>query len=128
MRADWASNKLADALSLALIVIAVGTWSLYLDRFPTVSDDEPWIAAPGIGLFEHGHYASAPLEGWHGAERAHPGMPPIQPILAGLSTRVFGRGLWQIRLVSLVFGLLTLVCVRALARALLGPWSAVATI
>lgn len=103
----------------ALLILAFATVTLWnLDRFPRVHGDEAWRLSPAYKLFTQGVYGSDLLAGLLGTERHYFEFMPLMPLLEGAATRLFGVGVWQMRLPSALLGTLTLVLTFRLARRL----------
>lgn len=96
---------------------AVSTWGL--DRLPAIHNDETAIAAAGYKLFHQGIYGLDMLSGHEGRETIYLEVMPLLPWLQGASSWLIGVGVWQMRFVPVVCGVLTLALSYALARYLL---------
>ncbi len=95
-----------------LVIIALLTyWALSLNRLdalPTVREDEPWQTAPGYSLWTRGVYGSELFADFaHMGERYYLFQPTFS-ILLGLAARLWGLGLFQIRIVPVALGALTI--------------------
>ena len=120
MREPFRQVNLVTVLSLGLIV-AFGTISICnLDRFPPVQEDEPWILSPGYKLFSEGIFGSDLITGYYGMERHYLEFMPLMSVLQGATTRLFGLGVFQMRVTPVLLGTLTLVLTYVLARKLIG--------
>src|SRR5262245_54649973 len=89
-----------DALALLVIVTFVGVGRYGLGTYPIVHEDEPWIAAPGYGFWTSGAFATDLFRGLYGSERHFYGFMPLFSLLSGGFLRLFGLGLFQVRLAS----------------------------
>ena len=107
-------GKLLLPLLIIWLFWAVSTWGL--DRLPTLHNDEPAIAAAGYKLFHQGIYGLDMLSGHDGRETIYLEVMPLMPWLQGLSSWLIGVGVWQMRFVPVVCGVLTLALSYALAR------------
>lgn len=94
-----------------------------LARFPTLHNDEVSILAAGYKLFQQGVYGVEMYAGWHGRETIYLEIMPLMPWLQGLGSWLWGVGVWQMRLLPVMCGLLTLALAFALGRTL-GGWLA----
>ena len=105
-----------------VVVALLAYWAISLsglDAFPTVRDDEPWQAAPGYSLWTRGIYGSELFADFaHMGERFYLFQPTFS-ILLGLATRLWGLGLFQIRVVPLALGALSMCLTFALGARLL---------
>ena len=88
----------------------------YLDRFPAVSQDEPWIASSGYKLATTGMLGTDLFTGFHGMERHQLAQMPLYGVLEGGIFRVFGLGVVQMRALSVAFGLALLFVVYGVGR------------
>ena len=97
-------------LGVAVVLYLCGTLAC-LDRFPAVSQDEPWIASSGYKLATAGALGSDLFSGYHGMDRHHFVQMPVYPVLQAALFRMFGLGVVQMRALSVVFGLALLLMV-----------------
>lgn len=88
----------------------------HLDRLPPIHNDEVTIFAPGYKLFSQGVYGLDMYTGFHGQERLYLEIQPLMPLLQGLAARFLGVGVWQMRFLPVVYGLLTFSLTLRLAR------------
>ena len=113
--------RAADLLFAALLLAVVAAGLVGLDAVPRMHTDEPWQAAPGYELVTRGRFASQLFSGFHGMERHYYGFMPLSPILLGVSLRLFGLGLFQMRLVPLALASLVLLLTYLLGKRLFSP-------
>ena len=116
--------SLLEADHLALLVLA-GLYLLSvvprLADHPIVGGDEGWIISAAAKLAREGVFGSDLFAGFYGAdEHYYFNLPLHHLILAGVF-KLLGVGLLQARLVSVAYGLATLVLTYALGRRLGGP-------
>jgi 4-amino-4-deoxy-L-arabinose transferase-like glycosyltransferase len=95
-----------------------------LARSPVLHNDEVSILAAGYNLFEHGVYGVDMYAGWHGRESIYLEILPLMPWMQGLGSWLWGAGVWQMRLLPVFCGVLTLALAFALARQLGGRLAA----
>jgi len=76
---------------------------------------------PGYTLFSKGVYGAPMYTGFYEQERVYLEVPPLMPVLQGASTWLLGVGVWQMRYLPVVCGLLTLTLTAAVARQIAGP-------
>lgn len=88
----------------------------YLDRFPVVGQDEPWIAAPAYKLATQGVLGSDLFAGYHGMDRHHFEHMPVYTVLEAAIFRLFGVGVVAMRSLSVAFGLALLVMMYGIGR------------
>lgn len=105
-------------LPYLLLLIFWGAALRYLDRFPIVSQDEPWILSPGYQLFWRGVYGSNLFAGLYGMDKHYLEFLPLMSMVQGGVARFIGVGVWQLRYAPVALGLLTLALTFALARRL----------
>src|SRR5215475_7488755 len=121
MLAAWV-RKRQVAVLLALVVGWYGLATLpYLDKFPRPTQDEAQIAAPGYKLATQGVYGQDLYTGYYDSERYVYEFMPLHSLLLALSFKLFGQGMWQARLVSVLCGLATVMLTYNLGRRLYGP-------
>ncbi len=87
-----------------------------LDRYPPVGEDEPWIAAAPAKLATEGMLGNDLFAGYYSMERHHLQHMPVYPVLEAGVFELFGIGVWQMRVLSVVFGLALLVTVFLVGR------------
>ena len=105
----------ALALGLAIAVYLVASLS-YLTVFPPVGEDEPWIAAAPFKLATQGTYGSDLFTGYYGIDKHDYQRMPLYPMLEAATFWLFGMGVLQMRLLSVVLGLALLLVVCAVGR------------
>ncbi len=109
----------ADLAALTILVIVFGAISIWnLDRFPPLQEDEPWILSPGYKFFTQGIFGSDLFTGYYGMERHYLEFMPLMSLLQGAASRLFGLGVFQMRVVPVALGMLTLILTYAVARKL----------
>ena len=112
MKGVPAPRWLAAAAIAAFLLISFA----YLDRFPVVGQDEPWVAAPAYKLATQGVLGSDLFAGFHGMERHYFEQMPVYDLLEAAIFRLAGVGVVQMRLLSVLFGLVLLIVVHAVGR------------
>jgi hypothetical protein len=96
-----------------------------LDRFPRIHEDEAWIAAPGVNFWsaeQFGTFGTPLFAGFYGMEQHYYGFMPLFPMWVGFGVRLFGLGLFQIRLASLITTTLTLALTYRVGASLFSRW------
>ena len=101
---DWGWRLLLVMLLLAYWLLATRN----LERFPRIHYDEPIIATPGYKLFTEGVFGSDLYTGFYRQEQIYLETLPLMPVLQGASLSLLGVGVWQMRYLAVVFGLLVL--------------------
>jgi 4-amino-4-deoxy-L-arabinose transferase-like glycosyltransferase len=99
-----------------------------LDRFPVAIQDEPWIVAPALKLATQGVYGSDLFLGYYGMGQHDYQSVPLYPLVVASAFKTLGIGLVQARLVSVIFGFLTLPLVYLVGRKLIGAMGAAAAV
>jgi 4-amino-4-deoxy-L-arabinose transferase-like glycosyltransferase len=102
-------------LGVAVVLYLCGTLA-WIDRFPAVSQDEPWIASSGYKLATAGALGSDLFSGYHGMDQHHFVQMPVYPVLQAAVFRIFGLGVVQMRALSVVFGLALLLAIHGAGR------------
>lgn len=114
-------QDISTPLIVVILLLAYLAFTLpYLNNYPQSDWAAMGIAAPAYNLANEGIYGNPLFEGWHKNERYNYEYMPLYPILVAGSFKLFGLGLWQGRLVSVISGLLTLVLVFWLGKLLKG--------
>src|ERR1700690_1652629 len=108
MRSGAGRIWLPRLLALALILYFWAAGVASLDRFPSVQEDEPWIAAPGYTFWEKGYFGTNLFAGFFGMEKHYYDFPPLFSIMVGAGLHLFGLGLFQARVIPLICITLTL--------------------
>ncbi|HZQ08164.1 MAG TPA: glycosyltransferase family 39 protein, partial [Anaerolineae bacterium] len=108
------------ALAMLLIAVYWASALTYLDRAPTVHEDEPWIASTSWALATRGIFGSTLFAGMDGMETHYYEFMPLYPLTQAVLFRFAGIGLFQARFVSVAAGALTLSLTYALGRRLFG--------
>lgn len=104
----------ASALAILICIILYMAISLdHLDVFPPVGQDEPWIAAAPYKLATEGVFGSDLFAGYYGVERHNYQHMPLFPLLQALVFRIAGAGVFQMRLLPVVFGACLLAAIYA---------------
>ena len=103
-------------ITLAAVVVYGFGALAYVNRFPAVSQDEPWIASSGYKLATEGTIGTDLFAGFHGMERHFFVQMPVYALLEAVLFRAFGLGVIQMRALSIVFGLAMLCVVYAVGR------------
>lgn len=103
-------------LAAGLIVAFVLANLIGLDRVPFANADEAWIAEPGLRFWQHGAFASQLHGGFFGAERHFMLHPPLFSLIVGAVLGIFGVGLVQMRLVTLLMSAMTAAFTYRLGR------------
>jgi hypothetical protein len=91
-----------------------------LDRTPVVNIDEVTLNDAARELAFHGHLYSSILANRPGAG-ADFWQPPFQPLVTAACYRLFGFGIWQTRIPSVLFGGGVVALIYVVASQLLGP-------
>src|SRR5690349_396914 len=91
------------------LVLLLGWYGLatlpYLDKYPLVTFDEAGIAAPAYKLASEGIYGNDLYTDYYESETRNYEYMPLYPLLVALSFKLFGGGVVQARLVSVLGGL-----------------------
>jgi hypothetical protein len=101
-----------------LLLLFWGVSLAHLEKFPPLHNDEVAILAAGYKLFWQGTYGLDMYAGLYGRETIYLEVMPLMPWLQGLGSRLWGVGVWQMRLLPVLCGLFTLSLAFALARTL----------
>ncbi len=92
----------------------------YLEDFPLLDWPQMGILAPAHKLASEGVYGNNLFAGYHRSEQRNYEFMPAYPLLVALSFKLFGFGVWQARLVSVLCGWLALMLMFQLGRLLYG--------
>lgn len=113
-RDEWRATVLVISGLLFYWTLSVAN----LDRWPPIHNDETAVIAAGYKLFDQGVYGLDMYTGHQGRETVYLEVMPLMPWLQGLSSRLLGVGVWPMRFVPVLCGLLTLALIFALGRQL----------
>jgi 4-amino-4-deoxy-L-arabinose transferase-like glycosyltransferase len=103
----------------AVIIIAslfIAFQSFDISTYPLVHSDQALLNDPGLQLLTTGRFRSDLLSQNPGSEEHYFWQPPGLALTAALSYSIFGFGIWQTRLPSIVFGAAALVVLFLLVR------------
>ena len=111
----------AEALFLAAAVIAFLGFTLPdLGNFPGVTDDEIWILNASHKLATEHVFGSDPFTGFWRAEEIYLFNMPLHHFVLAAAFKDFGTSIFIARLVSVVYGIMTILLVYAFGRQLRG--------
>jgi hypothetical protein len=121
----WSDAATHAAVALTLALVVCGTGLYHLESFPTFWFDEGWTTCTARTWVEQGHYGCL-LQG----EPAPPLLSAHFPVVASVaaSFRLFGVGVWQARLVGLLYTYGAFLLLYYLADRLYGRKVALATL
>jgi 4-amino-4-deoxy-L-arabinose transferase-like glycosyltransferase len=111
----------ASVLFVALSLVAIDTW-------PLVGEDESWTAAAPFKLATEGIYASDLFAGYHGSEQGLYHLNPLYHCMLAGVFKLAGAGVVQMRLLPVLFGLMVLLLVHHISRALFGQREAMVAV
>jgi 4-amino-4-deoxy-L-arabinose transferase-like glycosyltransferase len=110
-------------LVLVVLLLWYGLATLpYLADYPIVESAQVGIAAPAYKLAEQGVYGNDLYRGFYNTENYNYEYMPLYPLFVALAYKIFGLGVWQGRLVSVISGLFVLLLTLQLGRRLGGEW------
>lgn len=108
-------------MRLIAVALLLLFWAISLDSLaiaPVVEQDEPWVAAAPVKLATEGVLGSDLFTGYYGMERHHYHHPPLYPLLQAGVFRFIGIGVWQMRVLPVALGLLTMALTYAVGKQL----------
>ncbi|HUY20588.1 MAG TPA: glycosyltransferase family 39 protein [Candidatus Binataceae bacterium] len=111
---DWMARPQA---LVAVVATVIGVSVISLGRYPAIGGDEIYLSAPALHLVTHGTLARTFQRG--GFE-IFDCFPPVLPLVLASFYKVFGFGVIQTKLPTLLFGLATAAILFELARQLGG--------
>src|SRR5262245_23358482 len=106
------------ALPLAIILIFWANCLAYLDAWPLVYEDEPWIMSPGYTFWEERRLASDLFTGFYHMEQHYFALVPVFSLFNGGLAHLIGLGLFQTRFAIMALMLLALAATYGLGRRL----------
>lgn len=110
-------------LILALLLLWYSLATLpYLAKYPIIESAQVGIAAPAYKLAEQGIYGNDLYRGFYNTENVNYEYMPLYPLFVAFAYKLLGLGVWQGRLVSVVFGLGVLSLTFQLGRRLVSEW------
>jgi hypothetical protein len=121
----WSDAATHAAVALVLALVVFGTGLYHLESFPPLWFDEGWTACTARTWVERGHYGCL-LQG----EPAPPLLSAHFPVVASVAAafRLFGIGVWQARLVGMLYTYGAFLLLYYLAGRLYGRRVALATL
>ena len=124
-RLDSASSVVDGVVAGFLFLFVFGSGLIHIESFPPLWFDEGWTVCVARTWVELGHYGCL-LRG----EPAPPSLAAHFPVVASVaaSFTLFGVGVWQTRLVGLLYTLGAFLLLYALARRLYGRSIAIAAL
>jgi len=114
----------ADRGFLVLLLILAVFYCVNLDSYPLVWVDEPWESITAYRLITDGRMYNPVLEGRAGWDEVFLEPRMLLTFLVGGSFAIFGPGIIQGRLVSVLFGLLLVSGVYVLGKRIISPRAA----
>jgi 4-amino-4-deoxy-L-arabinose transferase-like glycosyltransferase len=96
-----------------------------LGNHPSVTDDEVWVLSASYKLAKDGMFGSNLFQGFYHADQHYFFNMPAQHFVIAGTMKLLGYGIFQARLVSVVYGVATLLLTYLLARRVYGPAAAV---
>lgn len=109
-----------SVVTLSALLIYLFVSLSHLSVFPPVGEDEPWIAAASYKLATHGLYGSDLFAGYYGMDQHVYEHMPVYSLLEAAAFKLFGVGVFQMRLLSVAFGLALALTVWAVGRQMAG--------
>ena len=106
------------AILLLLIALYMVATLPYLNLYPRIESAQIGIIAPAHKLATEGIYGNDLFTGFHKTERLNYEYMPLYPLAVAASFKLFGTGIWQARLVSVICGLVALLLTFRLASLL----------
>src|SRR5262249_51935527 len=116
----------AATLVIATVIFLVSVLP-NLANHPAITEDEIWVVSSSYRLAKDGVFGSAMFDGFFHADTRYFFNMPLHHIVVAAAFKLFGAGILQARLVSVVYGLATIVLAYLLARRLYGVAAAVLT-
>ena len=114
------TNWLRSIIPFGLLLFFWAISLTNLERWPAVHNDSVAILAAGHKLFAHGVYGLDMYTGYGGREQIYLEVMPLMSWWQGIGSLLWGLGVWQMRFLPVIAGLLTLALTYGLARALFG--------
>ena len=112
------------ALAVGLAVFLVSVLP-NLGNHPSVTDDEVWVLSASYKLATQGVFGSDIFQGFYHADQHYYFNMPAQHFVIAGALKLLGYGIAQARLVSVVYGVATLLLTYLLARRVYGVATAV---
>ncbi len=130
-RSGREATNFASAAHRLIIVALLVYWAISLNRLdalPMVREDEPWQTAPGYSFWTRGVYGSELFADFAHMNQRYYLFQPTFSLLLGLAARLWGLGLFQIRIVPVALGALTICLAHLVATRIGGRAVGVATV
>jgi 4-amino-4-deoxy-L-arabinose transferase-like glycosyltransferase len=107
-----------DKLIIILSIIFIILYSINLDKFPIIFNDENWFSNPAYMLILKGNLGTTLMYGFYNMQNFTYWQPPLYLLLLSLSFKTLGFGILQGRIVSLLLGLTSMIFTYALGKEL----------
>lgn len=111
-------GKIEWLFLLVLITLYLVISLRHLDTLPIVYEDEAWQASVAWKLATQGILGSDMFAGFYDMQQHYFGFMPLNPLLTAVFLQFSGLGLVQVRLTSVLLGLLILLLTYGLGRRL----------
>ncbi len=109
---------LRSALPALCLIVYLALALFRISQMPHPDADEAWFANPALNLLTEGNFGSSTLAGFLGFDHATFWVPPLQSLALVLPIKLFGLHLWSVRLMSVLWGFLTLLALYRTGRLL----------
>ena len=107
-------NKYLALLTIIYLVL----YTFNLAKYPHVWGDEAFLCNPAYNLITEGRFGTSILQGWNNIENNTFSLPPVYYLFLGISFKIFGLGVTQGRIISVAFGLISLLFAYKIANKL----------
>ncbi len=101
-----------------ILVLFFLIYSFNLDKFPGVWTDEAWFSNPAYTLATSGYLGTTMMYGFYNIMNYTYWQPPVFFLLLAVSFKLFGFGLYQARIVSVILGFFTVLFTYLLGKKL----------
>ena len=103
---------------IPLIIIYLILYTFNLEKYPHLWGDEAFFCNPAYTLATKGVFGTEFLQGWFNIENNTFWQPPVYMLSLALSFKILGFGIIQARIVSIIFGLISLIFTYKIAEKL----------
>jgi 4-amino-4-deoxy-L-arabinose transferase-like glycosyltransferase len=103
---------------IVILFIFIVIYTFNLDKYPAIWTDESWFSNPAFMLATHGFLGTTSIPNFYDMANFTYWQPPVYFLLIATSFKLFGFGIIQARVVSVILGFFTVLFTYMLASEL----------
>ncbi|KAF5053447.1 Dolichyl-phosphate-mannose-protein mannosyltransferase [anaerobic digester metagenome] len=100
---------------IVILFIFMGLYSFHLDQYPCLWCDETWFINSAFNLAAHGFLGTTMMPTFYNISHFTYWQPPVYMVLLAVSFKLFGLGITQAKMVSVILGFFTVLFTYLLA-------------